>query len=122
MLTITESAASQIKKIMSQEENAGETFLRVGVREGGCSGFSYGMGFDTDFKNEDLHLENAPEGLKVVVDRDSAKYLYGVVIDYKESMMGGGFTIDNPNAVASCGCGTSFRTREETGKVEKCED
>jgi iron-sulfur cluster assembly protein len=121
MLTITESAANQIREIMSQEENAADTFLRVGVREGGCSGFSYGMGFDTDLKEDDVELD-APSGLKVIVDPNSAKYLYGVVIDYKESMMGGGFTIDNPNAVASCGCGSSFRTKTDEGKVEKCED
>jgi iron-sulfur cluster assembly protein len=119
MLNITEQAGSKIKDMMAAEDNS-NLFLRVGVKAGGCSGFSYGMGFDDEQNEDDIILE-APHGLKVVVDPTSANYLNGVKIDYKESMMGGGFTIDNPNAVASCGCGSSFRTKEEAGVVEKCD-
>lgn len=119
MVTITEQAGTKIKEMMAQEENS-ELFLRVGVKPGGCSGFSYGMGFD-DEKHEDDLILDAPLGLKVLVDPNSAKYLNGVEIDYKDSMMGGGFTIENPNAVASCGCGSSFRTASDEGKVEKCD-
>lgn len=119
MITITEQASEKIKEMLSAEETP-NLFLRVGVKEGGCSGFSYGMGFDDDEQSTDEVL--SINGLKVVVDSDSTKYLRGLEIDFKESTMGGGFTIHNPNAIASCGCGQSFRTKEEAGKPnpEQC--
>ena len=107
MITITESASSRIKEMMAANEEEAK-FLRVGVMPGGCSGFSYGMGFDTNKNEGDTELEQ--HGIPVVVDSESIKFLKGTVIDFKENMMGGGFTINNPNAVASCGCGSSFRT------------
>ncbi|GKU80333.1 iron-sulfur cluster insertion protein ErpA [Paenibacillus sp. L3-i20] len=113
MITISELASEKIKEMLEQEESP-DLFLRVGVKEGGCSGFSYGMGFD-DVQNEGDQLLSQ-EGLKIVVDGDSIKYLHGLVIDYKESAMGGGFTIENPNASATCGCGSSFRTAVDAGK------
>jgi iron-sulfur cluster assembly protein len=119
MITISESASDKIKELLSSEETP-NLFLRLGVKAGGCSGFSYGMGFDDDQKSDDKVLDI--HGLKVVVDEDSSKYLYGVEIDYKDSGMGGGFTIHNPNAVASCGCGSSFKVKDEEGLVEKCDD
>jgi iron-sulfur cluster assembly protein len=119
MITISEQAADKIKELLSSEETP-NLFLRLGVKSGGCSGFSYGMGFDDDQKNDDKIFDI--HGLKVVVDEDSSKYLYGVEIDYKDSGMGGGFTINNPNAVASCGCGSSFKVKDEEGLVEKCDD
>jgi len=112
MITITELAAEKINEML-QEENNPDLFLRVGVKEGGCSGFSYGMGFDDEQVDGDNSFE--VQGLKVVVDQDSAKYLRGLVIDYKESAMSGGFTIDNPNATVTCGCGSSFRTASDAG-------
>jgi len=112
MITITELAAEKINEML-QEENNPDLFLRVGVKEGGCSGFSYGMGFDDEQVEGDNSFE--VQGLKVVVDQDSAKYLRGLVIDYKESAMSGGFTIDNPNATVTCGCGSSFRTAADAG-------
>jgi len=112
MITITELAAEKINEML-QEENNPQLFLRVGVKEGGCSGFSYGMGFDDEQVEGDNSFE--VQGLKVVVDQDSAKYLRGLVIDYKESAMSGGFTIDNPNATVTCGCGSSFRTATDAG-------
>ncbi len=117
MVTITESAAQQLKVMLASEETP-NLFLRVGVKPGGCSGFSYGLGFDDDQAPEDK--EFTQNGLRVVVDAESSKYLYGVVIDYKQSEMGGGFVIDNPNAVASCGCGSSFRTATEAGTPGEC--
>ncbi|MFD2670672.1 HesB/IscA family protein [Marinicrinis sediminis] len=117
MLTITDNAAVKIKEMLEEQEVSG-LFLRVGVKEGGCSGFSYAMGFDDEKAAEDQTLE--VQDLKVVVDQESAKFLYGVVIDYKQSDVGGGFTIDNPNAIANCGCGSSFRTKEEAGKPSDC--
>lgn len=117
MITITESAANQIKQMMAAEEDD-NLFLRVGVQGGGCSGLSYGMGFDTEVKETDTKFDQ--EGIEVVVDADSKKILEGTVIDYKQNMMGGGFTIDNPNAIASCGCGSSFRTATNEGTPENC--
>lgn len=118
MIEMTDSAVSKIKELMAGEENP-NLFLRVGVREGGCSGFSYAMGLDDDRKDTDTVLEF--DGLSVTVSQDDVKYINGLKIDYKESGMGGGFTMDNPNAVATCGCGSSFRTREDAGKAEVCE-
>jgi iron-sulfur cluster assembly protein len=117
VVVITEAAALQIKDMMKQNEEEG-AFLRVGVQGGGCSGLSYGMGFDQEKKNDDIELE--VHGIKVLVDKESAPILNGTKIDYKQSMMGGGFTIDNPNAIASCGCGSSFRTATQTGTPEEC--
>lgn len=116
MITITESAGVKIKEMMSAEE--GSVFLRIGVQSGGCSGFSYGMGFDEEVREGDLELKQYD--IPVVVDKESNKYLDGTVIDYKESMMGGGFTINNPNAMNTCGCGSSFRTAEDEGKPSEC--
>lgn len=119
MITISESASDKIKDMLGSEQSQGQQlFLRISVKEGGCSGFSYGMGFDDDRKSDDEVL--SVQGLQVVVDKESSRFLYGVEIDYKESAMGGGFTIHNPNAVATCGCGSSFRTKEETGKPGEC--
>ncbi|MOA29527.1 Iron-sulfur cluster insertion protein ErpA [compost metagenome] len=112
MITISEMASDKIKEMLEQEGTP-DLFLRIGVKEGGCSGFSYGMGFDDEEHEGDKTLDT--QGLKVVVDEDSMKYLNGLVIDYKESAMGGGFTIENPNASATCGCGSSFRTAKEAG-------
>lgn len=113
MITISELASEKIKEMLEQEASP-DLFLRVGVKEGGCSGFSYGMGFDDEEQEGDQTLEAG--GIKVVVDSDSVKYLRGLVIDFKESAMGGGFTIENPNASATCGCGSSFRTATDAGK------
>jgi iron-sulfur cluster assembly protein len=120
MITISEQATDKIKEMLAAEESP-NLFLRVGVKSGGCSGFSYGMGFDDERKEDDKEFNF--HGLKVVVDEESSKYLFGVQIDFKDSGMGGGFTIENPNAVASCGCGQSFRTKEEDAVLaQPCED
>lgn len=116
-VTITEAAALQIKDMMKEheEENA---FLRVGVKGGGCSGLSYGMGFDHEVSEKDTQFEQ--HGIKVLVDSESLDIMNGTIIDFKQSLMGGGFTIDNPSAIASCGCGSSFRTATNTGTPEEC--
>ncbi|MFD0715222.1 iron-sulfur cluster insertion protein ErpA [Paenibacillus sp. GCM10027626] len=113
MITISALANEKIKEMLAAEETP-DMFLRIGVKEGGCSGFSYGMGFDDEENDDDKVLEL--DGLKVVVDNTSIKYLNGLEIDFKESAMGGGFTINNPNASATCGCGSSFRTATDAGK------
>lgn len=118
MITITEQAAHKVKEMLADEENQEALYLRVGVTHGGCSGLSYGMGFDTDKTESDLELDQ--QGLRVLIDKESQPLLSGTIIDYKESMMGGGFSITNPNATATCGCGSSFKTAEESGKPEDC--
>ncbi len=117
MIEISQTASNKIKEMLAAEEIP-NLFLRLGVQNGGCSGFSYGMGFDDEQKENDSEYEI--HGLKVVIDSESSKYLNGVEIDYKEADMGGGFTIHNPNAVATCGCGSSFRTKEEEGVPCEC--
>ena len=117
MITISDSAADKIREMLASEE-VPNLFLRLGVRSGGCSGFSYGMGFDDALNEEDQRIQMS--GFDVIVDAESFRYLNGLEIDYKEAEMGGGFTIFNPNAVASCGCGSSFRTAEEAGVPSEC--
>ncbi len=117
MIQISDAAVEKIKEIMAAEEQP-NVYLRLGVKTGGCSGFTYSMGTDESVTEADDTLEM--NGLKIAMERDSVKYLRGLEIDYKESAMGGGFTIDNPNASATCGCGSSFRTREEAGVPGEC--
>lgn len=119
MINITETAAEQLKGMLEQQEIPG-MFLRLGVTSGGCSGFSYAMGFDDNESDKDVYMEVA--GLKVVVEKDDIRYLNGLEIDFEESGMTGGFTIHNPNATVTCGCGSSFRTKEEAGNpnAEPC--
>ena len=105
MLTVTDSAAAKVKDLLEAE---GDTTmaLRVAVRPGGCSGFSYEMFFDTDVSDDDTTLDYS--GVKVVVDQSSAMLLEGATLDYKDGLQGAGFAIDNPNAQRTCGCGQSF--------------
>jgi iron-sulfur cluster assembly protein/iron-sulfur cluster insertion protein len=105
MITLTDSASAKVKELIEAEGNS-ELALRVAVRPGGCSGFSYEMFFDTDFAPDDLKMDYG--GVKVVVDPASAQMLNGASLDYKEGLMGAGFTVNNPNTTRSCGCGQSF--------------
>jgi iron-sulfur cluster assembly protein len=117
IVILTEAASLQIKEMIKHNEEEG-ALLRVSVKGGGCSGLSYGMGFDHTVSEDDLTFEQF--GIQILVDKESASILQGTKIDFKESMMGGGFTIENPNAIASCGCGSSFRTAAATGTPEEC--
>jgi len=117
IIHLTEAAVLQIKDMMKENDEM-DSFLRVSVKGGGCSGLSYGMGLDQEIKEDDIAFDVL--GLKVVVDKISAPILKGTKIDYKQSLLGGGFTIDNPNAIAACGCGSSFRTATAAGTPEKC--
>ncbi len=112
MITITEAANSRIKEMMASSEEPAHV-LRLGVKGGGCTGLTYGMGFDERANEADQSFET--DGLNVVVDKESAPLLDGVIIDYKQNLMGGGFTIENPNAIATCGCGQSFKTATNAG-------
>ena len=105
MLTLTDTASSKVKELIKAEDNP-ELVLRVAVRPGGCSGLSYEMFFDTDVAADDLASEFGE--VKVVVDPASSQYLTGASLDYKEGLMGAGFTVNNPNTTRSCGCGQSF--------------
>ncbi|WP_155589956.1 HesB/IscA family protein [Lysinibacillus cavernae] len=118
VIEITQAAGFHINEMMEHNEEQ-NSFLRVVVNGGGCSGLSYGMHFDTEKKEDDF--EDVQHGLSILVSREDAPILMGTKIDYKQSLMGGGFTIDNPNAIASCGCGTSFKTAKREGTPEVCE-
>ena len=105
MIALTDNAAVKVKELVEAEGEA-ELALRVAVRPGGCSGFSYEMFFDTDVANDDVTADYS--GVKVVVDPSSAQLLDGATLDFKDGLQGAGFAIDNPNAQKTCGCGQSF--------------
>jgi len=107
-LSVTEAAAVKIKQLMAEESDVG--VLRVAIQGGGCSGFQYGLGFDSAATEGDLEFEQ--HGVTVVVDPFSAPYLQGAEVDYVDSIQAAGFAINNPNAVSSCGCGHSFQVAE----------
>lgn len=117
MITLTESAAKRVQEMLAEHNEPGLR-LRIGVRGGGCSGLSYGMGFDDEVLEDDLQFEQ--HGVQIVVDPQSAPILDGVIIDFQENEMGGGFTIDNPNAISTCGCGSSFKTADNGGTPSEC--
>lgn len=108
MVTMTPSAGDVVRNLLA-EKNIPDYHLRVFVAGGGCSGMQYGMAFEKEPRLGDM-VEEPFEGVKVLIDPQSASYLSGAQIDYVESLMGGGFRIENPNAVTTCGCGHSFRT------------
>jgi iron-sulfur cluster assembly protein len=117
ILTVTSLAATKIKELLLARGVADTHALRVFVAGGGCSGLQYGMAFEGNIRANDLLVET--DGVRLVVDPNSLMYIEGAVIDFVDSLMGGGFRIDNPNAVSSCGCGTSFRTKNHDGSEEK---
>jgi iron-sulfur cluster insertion protein len=105
VITLTDTAATKVKDLI-EAEGEPNLALRVAVRPGGCSGFSYEMFFDTDVADDDNLVDYS--GVRVVVDSSSAELLEGATLDYKDGLQGAGFAIDNPNAQRSCGCGKSF--------------
>ena len=105
MITLTEAAADKVKNLI-EAEGEPALALRVAVRPGGCSGFSYEMFFDSDVANDDVTTEFG--GVRVVVDPSSAQLLEGATLDYKDGLQQAGFSINNPNAQRTCGCGQSF--------------
>ncbi|WP_085505723.1 HesB/IscA family protein [Thalassobacillus devorans] len=117
ILNITDAASSQIKEMMKEEETE-NIRLRFGVKGGGCSGLSYAMGFEEDI-NEELDVLEDANGIPVVIHRQDVPIIEGTTIDFKQNMMGGGFTIDNPNAIVSCGCGSSFKTATNAGTPDE---
>jgi iron-sulfur cluster assembly protein len=117
MLTMTPEAVAQLKSFLN-EQGTPEGALRVFVAPGGCSGLQYGMTIEENAEDGDEIIET--EGVRVVVDNFSAMYLSGAEVDYVNSLMGGGFTIRNPNAVASCACGHSFDTGGNAQTTNGC--
>jgi iron-sulfur cluster assembly protein/iron-sulfur cluster insertion protein len=105
VITLTPTAASKVKELIDQEGDP-SLALRVAVRPGGCSGYSYEMFFDADVASDDVAAVYS--GVKVVVDPSSAQLLQGATLDYKDGLQNAGFAIDNPNASRTCGCGQSF--------------
>jgi iron-sulfur cluster assembly protein len=111
MITITDNGADKVREFLSaQGADIATAGLRVGVRGGGCSGFQYNLAFDEQ-RDGDAVFED--HGLKLLVDRPSLPYVAGSIIDYVDSMQGAGFQVNNPNVVAACGCGSSFRVADE---------
>jgi iron-sulfur cluster assembly protein len=108
-LKLTERAAQEVQKIMTEQKMyTASTYLRVGVAGGGCSGFSYALGFDTNF-DEKADSKLSYHGVSVIVDKKSALYLDATTVDFYDSIEKRGFTFDNPMATKSCGCGSSFQ-------------
>jgi len=105
MITLTDAAAAKVKQLLEAEDDPA-LFLRVAVRPGGCSGFSYEMFFDSALDDGDIAAEVGD--IRVVTDHDSSKMLEGASLDYKDALQGGGFAVSNPNATSTCGCGQSF--------------
>ena len=111
VLSITPAAAGKVRELLEQE-NDPTLALRVFVAGGGCSGLQYGMTLDEEQDGDTLIVQS---GIKVLVDEMSLGYINGSQVDYVDSLMGAGFTVNNPNAVSSCGCGHSFKTAEGGG-------
>jgi len=111
MISITDKGAEKVHEFLgAQQADISLAGLRVGVRGGGCSGFQYQLAFDEQ-RDDDVVFES--HGLKVLVESAALQYVDGSTIDYQESLQGAGFKVENPNVVAACGCGSSFRVAEE---------
>lgn len=111
MIELTDKGAEKVREFLAaQAEPAATAGLRVGVRGGGCSGFQYMLAFDEQ-RDGDTVVES--HGIRLLVDGDSAPYVRGATVDFVEGLQGAGFKVDNPNVVAACGCGSSFRVAEE---------
>ncbi len=117
LVFLSEAAAGKLQELVEAEQNP-SMGLRVYVYSGGCSGFRYGMMLEDQPSNEDLTVVS--RGINVYVDPQSTQYLGGAEIDYLDTLMGAGFTVNNPNAVSGCGCGSSFRTAESAGSPGAC--
>ena len=109
MVTLTDIAAQKVGEFLTGQEQA-QAGLRVAVRGGGCSGFQYMLAFDEE-RDGDTVIES--QGIRLLVDTASAPYVRGATVDFVDGLQGAGFKVDNPNVVAACGCGSSFRVAEE---------
>src|SRR5713226_7575599 len=116
IIGMTPSAADKVRELLVQE-NDPALGLRIFVAGGGCSGLQYGMTLDEEQEGDTVLSE---EGFKVFIDEMSLGYITGSEVDYVDSLMSAGFTVNNPNAVSSCGCGHSFRTADGGGQASSC--
>ena len=111
MINLTDKGAEKVREFLASQAAVAETAgLRVGVRGGGCSGFQYALAFDEQREGDSV-FEN--QGIRLLVDRASLPYVRGSTIDFVDGLQGAGFKVDNPNVVAACGCGSSFRVADE---------
>jgi len=116
ILTITPAAGDKVRELLEQE-NDPSLALRIFVAGGGCSGLQYGMTLDEEQEGDTVISQGE---FKVLVDEMSLGYINGSEVDYVDSLMGAGFTVNNPNAVSSCGCGHSFKTASGGGEAKSC--
>ena len=111
MVTLTERGAEKVREFLASQGQVAEMAgLRVGVRGGGCSGFQYNLAFDNRRDNDETFESH---GITLLVDRTSLPYISGAEVDYLDGLQGAGFQVNNPNVVAACGCGSSFRVADE---------
>ena len=111
MITLTDKGAEKVREFLASQGSEVETAgLRVGVRGGGCSGFQYALAFDQQRDGDEIFED---KGIRVLVDGPSIPYVSGSTIDYVDDLQGAGFKVENPNVIAACGCGSSFRVAEE---------
>ncbi len=116
LITITSAAAEKVRELLDAEGNP-ELGLRIFVAGGGCSGLQYGMTLDETQESDSIF---ETQGVRVLIDEMSAEYISGSEVDYVDSLMGAGFTVNNPNAVSTCGCGHSFKTAGDSGAARSC--
>jgi iron-sulfur cluster assembly protein len=112
-VTLTDKAAEKINELISSGQAGDSQALRIAVRGGGCSGFQYALALDQK-KSDDHVFEHA--GVSVVVDKVSMQFVFGSEVDYVDGLQGAGFTVNNPNVVAACGCGSSFQVKEDAAE------
>jgi iron-sulfur cluster assembly accessory protein len=112
-ITLSDRAAEKVKELLDEQSNGSEQALRVAVRGGGCSGFQYALAFDAP-KQEDHRFTE--KGVSVVVDKTSMQFVFGSQVDWVDGLQGAGFSVNNPNVVAACGCGSSFQVKEEAAE------
>jgi iron-sulfur cluster assembly accessory protein len=117
VLSLSDAAVTKLREL-TKDETSPDIGLRVYVYSGGCSGYRYGMMLEDQPTPEDNVFE--ANGMKVYVDGNSIPLITGSQIDYVDTLMGAGFTVNNPNAVAACGCGSSFRTADDAGQARSC--
>jgi iron-sulfur cluster assembly protein len=107
MVTLSDKAAGKVKELMNGQGETGESGLRVAIRGGGCSGFQYALAFDQKRDGDQVYEH---QEIKLLIDSESLPFVDGSEVDYVEGLQGAGFAVNNPNVVAACGCGQSFRT------------
>ena len=111
MIKLSDRGAEKVREFLAQQGQVADMAgLRVGVRGGGCSGFQYQLAFDNQRENDEVFES---QGIKLLVDRTSLPYIKGAEVDYLDGLTGAGFQVNNPNVVAACGCGSSFRVADE---------